>query len=332
MTDDDGDDLLDQLSRRSAMANAGVRVVAIAGRDASASREIAEGIATLLAERGRESEVVVIEPFDGRGDALTRGIAGSSLPLLLVTTAEEPWTAAHLDPLLASIERADHVLGRRRVGLLGRLGRKLSAFRWRLLFAVPAVDVHTPCRLHRLAKLATITPQSASSFLDVEVLAKATFLHHLIDEVAVPALGSHEARSFGDDFRTVFSHPIFQRPPEPASGPAEELQGEQEGPQGPGGQDEQGHPDDLVSDPRAEEDHGPQGVEQVGQGQHVDQDTDRPLEAIGREEQAGEDPHRQHHEVHEAADSLGRLRPAGNQQADPGERERPDDLQQHDQP
>ena len=58
----------------------------------------------------------------------------------------------------------------------------------RLIFAVPLRDVHSPCRLHRLDKLAAIPLQSASSFLDTEILAKATFLGHLIDEVAIPPL------------------------------------------------------------------------------------------------------------------------------------------------
>ena len=99
-------------------------------------------------------------------------------------------------------------------------------------------------------------------------------------------------------------------------------QGEEEGADGPGREGEQGDPDDLVAEARAFEDHGPQGVEQVGQRQGLDEGLDRPGEAVGREEQAGEDPHRQHHQVHQAADGLGGLGPAGDQQADPGERQR----------
>lgn len=263
MIDDEDDDLLDRLARREAMSGGGVRIVAIAGRDAALTRTIAEGIADLLTERGLESEVVVVEPFDGRGDALSRGIAGSTLPLVLVTTAEEPWTADHLDPLLASIERADHVVGRRRIGVGRWLGRSFSALRWRLLFAVPAVDVHSPCRIHRRAKLATITLQSSSSFVDVEILAKATFLNHLLDEVAVPGLASHESASMRDDFRAVFHHPTFKRP-EPPSTPSKDSQGDDERPNGPRGEDEQGTPDNGLGESVAAQDDGPQRAQQVG--------------------------------------------------------------------
>ena len=94
----------------------------------------------------------------------------------------------HLDPLLEAIDQADHVVGRRPAGrwenghaVAGRLPR-------RLVFAVPLLDVHSPCRLHRLEKLTAIPLQSGSSFLDTEILAKATFLGHLLDEVDVPPL------------------------------------------------------------------------------------------------------------------------------------------------
>ena len=110
------------------------------------------------------------------------------MPLVLVTTAEEPWTNAHLDPLLEAINQCDHVVGRRPTvsrGELGRPARRAGAARD---LRGPLRDVHSPCRLHRLDKLAAIPLQSASSFLDTEILAKATFLGHLIDEVAIPPL------------------------------------------------------------------------------------------------------------------------------------------------
>ncbi len=108
---------------------------------------------------------------------------------MLVTTAEEPWTKAASRATSGSHQpvRPCHWLparaaaARNWTGLLGSLVR-------RLVFAVPLRDVHSPCRLHRLDKLAAIPLQSASSFLDTEILAKATFLGHLIDEVAVPPL------------------------------------------------------------------------------------------------------------------------------------------------
>src|SRR5262249_10198314 len=142
-----------------------------------------------LASIGRAAEprIVAIEG-ESLGDALARGLAGAHLPLVLVTTAEEPWTPDHLKPLLEAIDHCDHVIGRRPVGGRERCLRWLASLPRRLVFAVPLRDIHSPCRLHRLEKLAAIPLQSSSSFLDLEILAKATFFGHLIDEVDVPAL------------------------------------------------------------------------------------------------------------------------------------------------
>ena len=81
----------------------------------------------------------------------------------------------------------------------------------RLVFAVPLRDVHSPCRLHRLEKLAAIPLQSASSFLDVEILAKATFFGHLIDEVDVPPLpGPVGSRGWWADCRRLLREPAVR--------------------------------------------------------------------------------------------------------------------------
>ena len=167
----------------------------------------------------------------------TSGLAGRDLPLVLVTTADEPWTEAHLEPLLEAIDHCDHVIGRRPAEGWERCRRWLATWPRRLVFAVPLRDVHSPCRLHRLEKLAAIPLQSASSFLDIEILAKATFFGHLIDEVDVPALsGRVESRGRWSDLRRLLRHPSFVQP----SGPAEEAQGQDEGDDRPGGEDRPG--------------------------------------------------------------------------------------------
>src|SRR5438552_2711190 len=84
---------------------------------------------------------------------------------------------------------------------------RTGALPWWLLFAVPILDVHCPCRLHRLEAMAAIPLQSSSGFVDVEILAKATFLDHLIDEVRVPALAALPARATWGDFVEVFRRP-----------------------------------------------------------------------------------------------------------------------------
>ena len=66
-----------------------------------------------------------------------------------------------------------------------------------MVFAVPTLDVHSPCRLHRREKLEALSLQSSSRFLDIEILAKGTFLSHLLDEVPVPRLKGIEPDRMG---------------------------------------------------------------------------------------------------------------------------------------
>src|SRR5262245_531898 len=97
------------------MRGAGVQVLVVA-TDESADRAdvVARGLLGLLADRKRpaDAEVVRADKWFGlnRPDALQDD---GPHALVLVTTAAEPWTAAHLDPLLDAIDRADHVFGRR---------------------------------------------------------------------------------------------------------------------------------------------------------------------------------------------------------------------------
>ena len=73
-----------------------------------------------------------------------RGLEGADLPLVLVTTAEEPWTAGHLDPLLKAIDHCDHVIGRRPADVLG------SWKRW-LAFAAATPGLRRPAARRSLA-------------------------------------------------------------------------------------------------------------------------------------------------------------------------------------
>ena len=105
----------------------------------------------------------------------------------------------------------------------GRPGGRAGVLRWlgslprRLIFAVPVLDVHSPCQLHRVEKLAAIPLQSGSSFLDLEILAKATFLGHLLSEVEIPPLGGWTTwRGWWTDLVTVLRRPEFRDPAVPA--------------------------------------------------------------------------------------------------------------------
>ena len=166
------------------------------------------------------------------------------MPLVLVTTAVEPWTGAHLDPLLEAIDRCDHV--DRPQAPLGRAARVFQLAGQ----PAPAADLRGPGPRRPLAVPAPSRARSwrrsrfsrPSSFLDVEILAKATFLGHLIDEVEVPPLArlDHPRRLVDRLDRRSSGGPSSAISGRLGSGPAEDAQGEAEGDDGPGGEDHQG--------------------------------------------------------------------------------------------
>lgn len=280
-TPDDVFDPFEAHYHREPLPDAGVRVVAMAGADPARAEVIGQDLVDMLVRLGRPAEVVVERLHDGgRNRALERALADAAFPLVLVTSATEPWTEAHLKPLLAAIDECDHVVGRRSGAALSRLGRWLAAWPWRILFAVPVVDVHSPCRLHRREKLAAIPIQSASDFSDVEILAKATFFGHLIDEVKIPPLESARPTGRWGDFLEVFRRPVLVR----KSAPAEDAKGEQEGDDGPGGEDRQSRGDGDEARP-AQQDH-PQGADELGQGQRLDERLEGRREVLRLEEDA----------------------------------------------
>jgi hypothetical protein len=253
-------DALEAATRREPLAGAGVDVRVFDAGDPERAEAIARGIAALLRARGRAADFRILPSRSeaGLGPTLETAAREATQPLVLVTDAVEPWTAAHLDPLLAAIDAADHVIGRRPAPLATRLRQRLAALGRSLLFAMPVLDVHSPCRLHRRAALAAIPLQSESRYADVELLAKATFLAHLLQEVPVPPLAGDddpERRAlWSHDRRDVLRRPVFARPVAPSS-PAKEPQREQERPDGPGGQDGQRLEDLKVEQPGAVEDH-----------------------------------------------------------------------------
>jgi hypothetical protein len=254
------DDPFDRHFRREPLPGAGVRVVVLGVAEETAPA-VGAAIVALLSRLGRGAELRVEQPTSpgGLGAAIERGYAGSAMPLVMVVTSPCPPVEAHLKPLLQAIDHCDHVVGKRRLDRFAALVRWLAALRWRALFAVPVKDVHAPIRLHRLEKLAAIPLQSASAFVDVELLAKATFLGHLIDEVAVPPLDAPQPRIDRQDLRRVFQHPEFVR----RSAPPEQAQGQPEGDDRPGGQDQERSGDG--GEPGAFEHHPAQGRDDVRQ-------------------------------------------------------------------
>ncbi len=262
------DDPYEAHFHREPLPAAEVRIVLLAAADddPARSQKIADGLLGLLAARNRRATacVVPVSPDPGWGPALDSAVQSASAPLILVTTATQPWTDAHLAPLLKAIDSADHVLGIRNRSLPSRLARWLGRLPWRILFHIPLSDLHTPCRLHRREAIAAIPLQSRSGFADVELLAKATFLGHLVDETAVPELPAATARVRLADLREVFRKPVFVRPePAAASMPAEQPKRQQEGSDRPEAEDRQGAAD--VHEPRPLQQHMPKRADELGQ-------------------------------------------------------------------
>jgi len=209
------DDPFELHLRRDTRAGAAVDVLVFdAGRPERAAA-IGERLAGLVRSKGREAGFAVIPSRAelGRGRAMAEVLSRTGRPLVLVTDAVEDWTDAHLAPLLEAIDRADHVVGRREVGPMTAAWRWLRKWPRIWLYAVPVHDPNSPVRLHRREALAAIPLQAESDFLDLEILAKATFLGQLIDEVPVPPLaGDDEGRNGAlrrHDAAELFRHPVF---------------------------------------------------------------------------------------------------------------------------
>lgn len=200
---------------REPLEGAGVALVLLADAAEGPDESTLASCAQWLREQGRtvETRVVVVDRADPRlGDRLVEALAALDQPIVAIVSAAEPPSPAHLKPLLKAINQSDHAVGKRPAGPLAEVLRRLARIPRRLVFAAPILDVNSPCRLHRLEKLRAIPLQSGSSFVNTETLAKATFLGHLLDEVAIPPLkGRAWRKGWLRDLRTVFSHPTFRR-------------------------------------------------------------------------------------------------------------------------
>jgi hypothetical protein len=261
-------DAFDAATRRDSRAGAGVDVIVLDEGHPQRAESIGEQLVALVRSLNRPATLQTLRTRDDRGlgRALESALAASSLPLVLITSAVEPWTAAHLAPLHDAIERADHVIGRRPASGWQAARLRLDTFIRTLVFAVPIRDIHSPCRLHRREAIAAIPLQSESRFVEVEILAKANFLTQLLSEVDVPALAfGEDPRRHGlyrIDRRDILWKPRLAR--EPVSGPAEDAKREEEGADRPGPQDEESRGDGA--EPRALEDHSSQGARELREG------------------------------------------------------------------
>src|SRR4051812_25632058 len=117
-SDDQPIDPFEAHFHRDPLPGAGIRVIVVCRDDDARADEVARSLEDLVVARGRRVETVVM-PVAGLGfnRALELGLEGASMPLVLITSAVETWTAGHLDPLLTAIDHCDHVIGRRKASL-----------------------------------------------------------------------------------------------------------------------------------------------------------------------------------------------------------------------
>ena len=228
-------------SRRTSVATAGVDIFVFDAGNPERAELVGAGLVSTLRELGRKSELHMLPSWspEGMGPTLESAIRVTSQDLILVTTAILPWNREHLQPLLEVIEAADHAVGCRPATWPERLKRYLGRSIRSTLYGVPVLDLHSPCTIHRRSSLETIPLQSESAFVQLEILAKATFLSRLLVEVRVPDLEADDDTRrmalWRHDRADLWRKPRFRHS---VSGPAEVPQRQDEGDDSPGHQDE----------------------------------------------------------------------------------------------
>jgi glycosyltransferase involved in cell wall biosynthesis len=192
----------------------------------------------------------------GFGASLRTALAEAKHPLFFYTSSDYPYTPADLRRMLERIEVRDEVFGKQpdlisgcRTGrpkpwlvkwggrawrLLWRvlfgmplqpsptwLGWREARYRWLVgwLFGVPLADVNSAFKLYRTAFLRRFPIQSDGDFVHTELVAKATFLTSIMDELPLtPKPDAEPVPSVRSELWRVFRHPDFGTPPRDPSG------------------------------------------------------------------------------------------------------------------
>ena len=195
-----------------------------------------DGTATVLqklVERVPNMRVLTNETQKGFGACLRAALAETKQPLFFYTAVDYPYTPADIRPMLERIELRDEILGRQPDLISGfRAGQPRPTvvialswvwkIFWRLfaglpfaytppwyswrdwwyrkrvewVFGVPLVDVNSCFKLYRTEFLKRFPIQSDGDFVHTELVAKATFLTSIMDEIPltprtelIPAIG-----------------------------------------------------------------------------------------------------------------------------------------------
>lgn len=189
----------------------------------------------------------------GFGACLRTALAETHYPLLCYVSPDYPYTPHDLFGMLDRIELRDEILGKQADLISGaRRGRKAPLVAqgvgwlwrtfWRLfagmklepaetwpgfrgklygvfvgwVFGVPMVDVGSTFKLFRTDFLRRVPIQSDGDFVHTELVAKATFLTSIMDEVPLTPPAEPEVPRgdfFWRELFTVFSNPQFAHPP-----------------------------------------------------------------------------------------------------------------------
>lgn len=211
----------------------------------------------LAGGRVKHLNVLNHDSHKGFGASLRTALEQAKHPLFFYTSLDYPYAPHDLAKLLQRIEVRDAVLGKQPDLVSGcRTGRPtpgpVAAFgkAWRLLwrvtlgleleplpawpglrgylyglfvgctFNVPLADVNSKFKLFRTAFLKRFPIQSNSDFVHTELVAKATFLTSILDELPLTPAEALEVKpaSVWRDFWRVFNNPDFGRPVAPIAG------------------------------------------------------------------------------------------------------------------
>lgn len=228
-------------------------IIAVNDGSADGTREVLERLA---AGRVRHLTVLNHDSPKGFGGCLRTALPQVKQPLLFYTSPDYPYTPNDLPKLLERISIRDAYLNKQPDLISGcRTGRVAPAVFaslgkvWRIackvllglqlepppawlgvrgtlyrcfakfVFGVPLADVNSKFKLFRTAFLCRFPIQSDSEFVHTELVAKATFLTSIMDEVPLtPTDVPPPPVTFAGDLRRVFSNPDFGNPHAPIAG------------------------------------------------------------------------------------------------------------------
>ena len=205
-----------------------------------------------LAGRVKHFRSLKHEMRQGFGACLRTALAETHHPLFFYTAPDYPYSPSDIRPMLERIEVRDEVFGKQadlisgcRVGpdapfLVRLLGKSWRLF-WRIalglpmqpgpswlgwreyvygtfvgwVFGVPLADVNSAFKLYRTSFLKRFPIQSNGDFVHTELVAKATFLTSIMDELPLTPKPEPVPICDSTGMRRVFVNPDFGTPSTP---------------------------------------------------------------------------------------------------------------------